>query len=599
MRTRNLKKNRRGEKLILGAALSAASLVAPGILRADVTVTKDWLPSVGGGGETYYDGFISFSDTQVSTTSFSGDAALKVGLPQQYWGQILGQSYVNSAISTPNFNANPELSFDLNLQDYTWTTLTLYVQLYNEEDPGATNQQINGTANNPPTGLAVPLSGFVGGSGFQHVNVDLSSILPRDPNAAFTSLQMYFQPQNGNGGAYTAQTIYLDNFSLGAALPPAVYSSASWKTPGSGSWSDSNNWNPVTPTGIPNGKDQVATFGTNGGTVNVPTTVTVGAFTVGTITFDNTNSYTLNGGAITIDTANTTSGHPLANAINVLSGSHTINSQVVMGTTSGSTDANPMDFNVVQASSTLTIPNFSGQFYTFQKDGDGMLKINKADQVSLFVNGGTVQFLSNGTTANISHTFFVQIANSAAVDLTNNGFVYQYGGATGVQDTVRGMLQNGYANGSWTGTGGFTSSSAAGVSGIHKMAIGYVDTADPDVQNNIPLSSISYFGTIDGTSILMRYTYAGDTNIDGTVGIDDFNQLAANFGKTGADWFQGDSNYDGVINLLDLNAIATNFGQTLPSSGAALGALVPEPMSMAGLGFAALLLKRRARKHQG
>ncbi|TVQ76848.1 MAG: hypothetical protein EA380_08075 [Phycisphaeraceae bacterium] len=53
----------------------------------------------------------------------------------------------------------------------------------------------------------------------------------------------------------------------------------------------------------------------------------------------------------------------------------------------------------------------------------------------------------------------------------------------------------------------------------------------------------------------------GDINGSGTVGLDDFAILAANFGTgPGATLAQGDLNGDGFVNLADFNIVAVNFG---------------------------------------
>ena len=70
--------------------------------------------------------------------------------------------------------------------------------------------------------------------------------------------------------------------------------------------------------------------------------------------------------------------------------------------------------------------------------------------------------------------------------------------------------------------------------------------------------------------------------------------LATNFSKSGQFWTAGDFNYDGVVNALDFNALASNFGQTLSSP--ALGALVPEPASIAMIVITATTLATRRRR---
>ncbi len=74
----------------------------------------------------------------------------------------------------------------------------------------------------------------------------------------------------------------------------------------------------------------------------------------------------------------------------------------------------------------------------------------------------------------------------------------------------------------------------------------------------------------------MRFTLAGDANLDGVVNTTDFMALAGNFNGTGKFWSAGDFNYDAKVNALDFNAVATNFGGNVGGGFAApsLGAHV-------------------------
>ena len=95
---------------------------------------------------------------------------------------------------------------------------------------------------------------------------------------------------------------------------------------------------------------------------------------------------------------------------------------------------------------------------------------------------------------------------------------------------------------------------------------------------------------------MLRYTYFGDSNLDGTVNALDFNALASNFGGSGKVWIEGDSNYDGTVSSLDFTALAANFNAVLPNPGPALGALVPEPTSAGLLAIGVTLATRRRRR---
>jgi hypothetical protein len=54
----------------------------------------------------------------------------------------------------------------------------------------------------------------------------------------------------------------------------------------------------------------------------------------------------------------------------------------------------------------------------------------------------------------------------------------------------------------------------------------------------------------------VKYTYAGDANLDGIVSGDDYSAIDFNVLVPGASgWFNGDFNYDGIISGDDYSAI--------------------------------------------
>ena len=99
-------------------------------------------------------------------------------------------------------------------------------------------------------------------------------------------------------------------------------------------------------------------------------------------------------------------------------------------------------------------------------------------------------------------------------------------------------------------------------------------------------------GNIGGNFAFNFFFLRGDANHDGTVNLDDFNIMAANFGQSPRDFGQGDFTYDGIVNLDDFNVLASRFGTSVATTDGA-GAvaapgtrqtLPPPPVVTASLG---------------
>jgi hypothetical protein len=190
---------------------------------------------------------------------------------------------------------------------------------------------------------------------------------------------------------------------------------------------------------------------------------------------------------------------------------------------------------------------------------------------------GVARINPNGGAVGASHLNSLTIDGAAnawdgKLDLADNALVLDYSGASPL-GTVLNQIITGFHNGDWHGNG-ITSSTAAEVasdlSNPHKTAVGYAEASA------LGISGTFVGQPFDNTSLLIRYTFAGDANLDGKVNALDFNALASNFGgASGKFWNQGDFNYDGVTNTLDFTVLGSNFNQALPSL--ALGTLVPEP----------------------
>ena len=220
----------------------------------------------------------------------------------------------------------------------------------------------------------------------------------------------------------------------------------------------------------------------------------------------------------------------------------------------------------------------------------GKLIANKLSNGTLTIaSSASAQISAKGLPNSASGTTVVpalSIASGASLDLTNNSLVIDYTGAVGtlVGDT-RAMLVSGQ----------LTSSSA---DATHKLGYG----------DNAVLGKTTFGGvSVDSSSLLVKYTYGGDSNLDGQVDVTDLGALATNW-QTSSVWTGGDFNYDGFVDVTDLGILATNWqagvGSPLGAGSfdAALSAVglgnasVPEPASLGLIGLALLGLTKRQRR---
>ena len=170
------------------------------------------------------------------------------------------------------------------------------------------------------------------------------------------------------------------------------------------------------------------------------------------------------------------------------------------------------------------------------------IQVETASRINLVGNG-----------ANVLRTTYPGLQESTRLDVGREAVIFDYPPGYSSLDDVRSKIASGYANGAWTGPG--ICSELAGSTG---RALGYGEASA--LFSEFPATFMGQ--AVDDTSILVRYTRAGDANLDGTVNLTDFNRLAGGFGATAAYWTQGEFNYDRSVNLSDFNLLATNFGQS-------------------------------------
>jgi hypothetical protein len=164
----------------------------------------------------------------------------------------------------------------------------------------------------------------------------------------------------------------------------------------------------------------------------------------------------------------------------------------------------------------------------------------------------------------------LNITGSGRFDLTDNDLVLDYGGGAAspvgtwngsAYTGVSGLIQRGSNGGLWDGALGgiFTSAPAA--------ALGHTTLAIAEARDVLGITGAQtavFDGeTVDATTLIVKYTHAGDANLDGIISGDDYFQIDSGFPQTLRAYVNGDFNFDGIIDGDDYFLIDSNF----PSQG--------------------------------
>jgi len=218
-------------------------------------------------------------------------------------------------------------------------------------------------------------------------------------------------------------------------------------------------------------------------------------------------------------------------------------------------------------------------------NGAGGVALNPGTgSTNLTVNGGTATIAAN-TTAGIRKVSFSNLSIGAgatvvgagssahanrsvlavaagglsvnatgALDLNDNDLILNFTAGQGVAafNLVNGYAKTGLQNGGnfdWLGKG--IRSTKASVDPVGATALGVVSNLD------VGYGLFDGINVADGNEILVKYTYYGDTDVNGLVDVNDVSDFA--FGS-GTNWVSGDFDYTGTVTGDDVSEFGTGYG---------------------------------------
>jgi hypothetical protein len=212
-----------------------------------------------------------------------------------------------------------------------------------------------------------------------------------------------------------------------------------------------------------------------------------------------------------------------------------------------------------------------GASYTFTQDarnessnlgislsGTSAVSFNTTQHLRSLILGASSRATLSTSGSAYLQTRFLSIAASARLDLNDNDFILDYSdglSGSGVYTTIEGWVLNGYAKPNGFGIVSTSSLSAPGAPILALFDNTFIEKTEwpPGSGNLVPQNSV-----------IGKYTFFGDMNIDGKVTGDDYTIVDANMGLNPAPqrirWLLGDANLDGQISGDDYTVIDANQG---------------------------------------
>jgi hypothetical protein len=184
----------------------------------------------------------------------------------------------------------------------------------------------------------------------------------------------------------------------------------------------------------------------------------------------------------------------------------------------------------------------------------------------------------------LADTLVIDADNGAKLDLGDNSAVF----VSTPQPAIQALILRARNGGSWDGPG--IGSSAA------------KDEQSPQISTLAVLSGSEYIGligpgatfnshTVAPNDVLVKFTFYGDTDLNGVVNFDDYARIDNGFNNGLSSWLYGDFDYNGVVNFDDYALIDLAFNSQAPRLQS-----IPEPAALLSVAVAVPLFLARRRR---
>jgi hypothetical protein len=175
-----------------------------------------------------------------------------------------------------------------------------------------------------------------------------------------------------------------------------------------------------------------------------------------------------------------------------------------------------------------------------------------ATSKSIYLQG--TESFTPATTTQVVEADALTLAAGTTLDVNDNDLIVNSGNFS----TIQASVFEGYSGGPDTTKTGIVSTASQSVGGSTILAL--FDNALAGISDWPQGSGL----TLDPNAIVGKYTYLGDTNMDGMVAPQDYTAVDSNLGTTGLDpgieWFYGDTNFDTDVTPQDYTAIDSALG---------------------------------------